>query len=129
MLVEDNTAFSSLVGCVPCNSELVNGYKREAFQWIHYVGQPIRGRRAMVAVETGPDGTDCVDELLISLSFTKTERNFRSGSAESKQTVERRCTGRKEECVRVVLVKDLCTLYSGYTLELRLAADSPSYYL
>ncbi len=84
--------------CALCHRELVNGYKREAFQWIHYVGQPIRRRRASVAVETGPDGTDCVDELLISLSFTKTERNFRSGSAECKQTVERHCAGRKEEC-------------------------------
>lgn len=89
---------SSSPRCALCHSELVNGYKREAFQWIHYVGQPIRRRRAIVAVETGPDGTDCVDELLISLSFTKTERNFRSGSAECKQTVNRHCTGRKEDC-------------------------------
>lgn len=81
----------------------MNGYKREAFQWIRYVGQPIRRRWAVVAVETGPDGTDCVDELLISLSFTKTERNFRSGSAECKQTVERSSTGRKEECVTVCI--------------------------
>lgn len=29
-----------------------------------------------------------VDELLMSLSFTKTERNFRSGSSECKQTEE-----------------------------------------
>lgn len=84
--------------CLLCHCELLNGYKRQAFQWIHYVGQPIRRRRASVAVETGPDGTDYVDELLISLSFTKTERNFRPGSAECKQTVERHRTGRKEEC-------------------------------
>lgn len=96
---ECNTASSSH-RCALCHSKLVNGYKREAFQWIHYVGQPIRMRRAIVAVETGPDGTDCVDELLISLSFTKTERNFRSGSAECRQTVKRHCTGRKEcECI------------------------------
>lgn len=70
-------------------------------------------------LETGPDGTDCVDELLISLSFTKTERNFRSGSAECKQTVERRCTGRKEEC-ECYLARGSYTSCSGYTLELRL---------
>lgn len=35
-----------------------------------------------------PDGTACVDELLMSLSFIKTERNFRSGSSVCKQTQE-----------------------------------------
>ena len=37
----------------------------------------------------------CVDELLMSLSFTKTERNFRSGSSECKQTEELQGEGRK----------------------------------
>lgn len=36
-----------------------------------------------------------VDELLMSLSFTKTERNFRSGSSECKQTEELQGEGRK----------------------------------
>lgn len=44
----------------------------------------------------GPDGTARVDELLMSLSFTKTERNFRSGSSECKQTEELQGEGRKE---------------------------------
>lgn len=43
-----------------------------------------------------------VDELLMSLSFTKKkekkkERNFRSGSSECKQTEALRAEGRKEE--------------------------------
>lgn len=37
-----------------------------------------------------------VDELLMSLSFTKTERNFRSGSSECKQTEELQGEVRKE---------------------------------
>lgn len=43
----------------------------------------------------GPDGAARVDELLMSLSFTKTERNFRSGSSECKQTEELQGEGRK----------------------------------
>ena len=43
----------------------------------------------------GPDGAARVDELLMSLSFTKTERNFRSGSSECKQTEELQGKGRK----------------------------------
>lgn len=43
----------------------------------------------------GPDGAARVDELLMSLSFTKTERNFRSGSSECKQTEGLRGEGRK----------------------------------
>lgn len=80
--------------CALTSGELLNGYKHEAFQWLHYVRQPIGGRRAVVVLETGPDGTDCVDELLISLSFTKTERNFRSGSGERKQTAVSQWKGR-----------------------------------
>ncbi|KAK5866887.1 hypothetical protein PBY51_011425 [Eleginops maclovinus] len=36
-----------------CGARLLNGFKLEAFHWMHYAGQPIRGASAAVALETG----------------------------------------------------------------------------
>lgn len=60
-----------------CRGELLEGYEQGTFQRLHYVGQPM-GRRE----RRSPRQLGCVDELLMSLSFTKSERNFRSGSGE-----------------------------------------------
>lgn len=41
------------VRCALCGARLLNGYKQEALQWIHYVKRPITGTVAAVALETG----------------------------------------------------------------------------
>ncbi len=104
--------------CALCHRELVNGYKREAFQWIHYVGQPIRRRRASVAVETGPDGTDCVDELVNKFVIHKNGKEFPLRIS-GVQTNSREALRGKEGGVQVYLVRGQYTSCSGYTLELR----------
>ena len=46
-------ALQALARRALCGARLLNGYTREAFHWIHYVGRPIRGGPAAVALETG----------------------------------------------------------------------------
>lgn len=46
-------ALQALARCALCGARLLNGYKREALHWIHYVGRPIREAPAAVALETG----------------------------------------------------------------------------
>ena len=93
--------------CPPCEASLcgsVRSLRRQAPEWLLTGGVSL-DTLGGPANQSGPSGGRLgnggrmerprVDELLMSLSFTKTERNFRSGSSECKQTEELQAEGRK----------------------------------